>query len=388
MSREERVLKILKREPVDYLPSQITFADRTRDKAIHKALRLPEDQTLDDYLENHLGISLTKADHPLFFRNDIEMMRELEGQGYCKIDVENNVVYDSWGMGIQIGSDGFFACFHPLRDKSTQEFVEKWMPPRIHEAMLSDTLEERVKKWTPPDPNQEFNYDWMKRDLESNKNGDTFWFASGYFGLYERAYGMVGIPEFLENTILNPGMIAELLEKITDYKIGIAENVAKLGFKAGHMGDDLGTQVGPFFSMDTFQDLLLPNYKRLWQVYKDAGMYVFLHSCGHVTEFLPELIDIGLDLLEPVQPCMDLKFLKKEFGKDLVFWGGIDTQELLPYASPAEVKKMAAETIRTLGAGGGHVIAPAQEVMKDVPLENVAALVETIISEREKVASM
>ena len=120
MNREERVLKILKKDAVDYLPSQITFADRTRDEAIHKSLGLPKEQTLDDYLENHLGISLTKADYPLFFRNDIEMMRELEGEGYCKVDVENNVVYDSWGMGIKIGSDGFFACFHPLRDKSTR----------------------------------------------------------------------------------------------------------------------------------------------------------------------------------------------------------------------------------------------------------------------------
>lgn len=111
---------------------------------------------------------------------------------------------------------------------------------------------------------------------------------------------------------------------------------------------------------------------------------MWMHSCGDITEFLPDLIDVGLDVLEPVQPCMNLDLLKKEYGKDLVFFGGIDTQELLPYGSPEDVKEMAVETIRTLGKGGGYIIAPSQEIMNDVPLENIVALVETILDEREK----
>ncbi|MCK5567631.1 MAG: hypothetical protein KAI62_06945, partial [Actinomycetia bacterium] len=90
-------------------------------------------------------------------------------------------------------------------------------------------------------------------------------------------------------------------------------------------------------------------------------------------------------VLEPVQPVMDLEYIKKEFGKDITFWGGIDTQMLLPYGKPEEVREMASNSIRTLGKGGGHIIAPAQEVMKDVPIENVQALVETINTERQNV---
>ena len=85
---------------------------------------------------------------------------------------------------------------------------------------------------------------------------------------------------------------------------------------------------------------------------------------------------------------MDLKYIKKEFGKYITFWGGIDTQNILPYGTPTQVKKLASETIRTLGKGGGYIIATAQEVMKDVPLENVRALVETIVSEREIVLDL
>ena len=134
-----------------------------------------------------------------------------------------------------------------------------------------------------------------------------------------------------------------------------------------------------------FQKILKPRIARLRKVYKDAGLAVMFHSCGNVTEFIPDLIEIGLDVLEPVQPVMDLSYIKKEFGRDITFWGGIDTQKILPYGTPEEVRKLASDAIRILGKGGGYIIATAQEVMKDVPIENVKALVETIISERERV---
>ncbi|HJN65037.1 MAG TPA: uroporphyrinogen decarboxylase family protein, partial [Pirellulales bacterium] len=107
-----------------------------------------------------------------------------------------------------------------------------------------------------------------------------------------------------------------------------------------------------------------------------------------LTDFIPDLIDAGLRVLEPVQPCMDLAFLKREYGKDLVFYGGIETQNILPFGTPEQVKQLATETIRTLGKGGGMIIAPSQEVMNDVPIENVKALLETIIQERESVLNL
>ena len=95
-TKRERVNRTIRREEIDHLPSQITFADRTRDKAIHKALGLPAEVSLDDHIGNHMVISLTKHDYPLFFRNDLPLMRELEAEGCAKVDEENHVVYDSW----------------------------------------------------------------------------------------------------------------------------------------------------------------------------------------------------------------------------------------------------------------------------------------------------
>jgi uroporphyrinogen decarboxylase len=388
MTREERVRRVFNRQEVDYLPSQITFADRTRDKVIHEGLGLPADQTIGEYLENHIAFALTKADHPLFFRNDRKMMRELEKEGWCRFDEENKVVYDTWGMGIQVDSDGFCAVFNPLSEKRTRDFVERWMPPRIHDACTADTLEERIHLWTPPNPNRKGNYDWMIRDFK-NLSGYYFVGPSGYFGLYERAYGVIGIPQMLEGMAGYPSAIIELVDKITDYRVTVAENFVKLGlFEVGHMGDDLGQQHMPFFSLKMFREIFLPRYKRLWGVFKDAGMKMAMHSCGNITVFLPDLIEAGLDILEPVQPCMDIHQLKNDFGKDLVFWGGIDTQELLPFGTPEEIKAHVTETIKTLGKGGGHIIGPSQEVMRDVPLENIIVLVKTIIAERENVLKL
>ena len=381
MNKRERVLRTLRREEIDYLPSQITFADRTRDAVIHESLGLSEDVTLDDYLENHIVITLTKADYPLFFRNDTALMRELETDGYAKVDEENGVVYDSWGMGIKVGEDGFFCCFHPLQDQQTEEFAAKWMPERIFDAVTSPTLEERVRKWTPPPCDMPGNFDWMKRDIEEHGK-ESFILPSGYFGIYERAYGMTSIPTLLENMALNPSLVGELFDKITDYKSDIARRMVEFDIDVGHMGDDLGMQHTTFFSPETFRTLLLPCYNRLWGIYKDAGKLMSMHSCGCVEKFLPELVEAGLDLLEPVQPCNNLERIKKDFGDRLTFWGGIDTQELLPYGTPDDIRRDAAQVIRTLGKGGGHIIGPSQEIMNDVPLENIIALIETIKEER------
>jgi len=383
MTKKQRVLATIERKEMDYLPSQITLADRTRDKELMAALKLPKGVTLDEYLENHLIISLAKQDYPLFLRNDIPLMRELEKEGYCRVDEANNVVYDSWGMGVRVGEDGFFCCFHPLEKKLDRKFAERWMPERIWEAVTADTLEERVRKWTPPDPNQPGNYEWNQRDIDTYGN-EYFVFPSGYFGLYERAYGIISIPTLFESVLLRPKLVEELLDKITDYKVEMAKQFVKMDFKAGHVGDDLGTQVGPFVPPDVYFKLLQPQYKRLFKVYRDAGWHMMMHSCGCITQFLPDLIEAGLDVIEPVQPCMGLEFIKKEYGKDLTFWGGIDTQQLLPFGTPEDVRKESARVIRLLGKGGGHIIAPAQEVMKDVPLANIVALLETIVEERGK----
>jgi len=213
--------------------------------------------------------------------------------------------------------------------------------------------------------------------------GDTVVWPAGYVGIFERAYAILGFERYMTTSALEPGIVEELLEKITEYKVLDAREKVKRGIKYAHHGDDLGTQTGLLFSRKDFLRLLKPRLARLCAVYTEAGVPVGMHSCGNIIELIPDLIEIGIRLLEPVQPCMDLTRLKKEFGQNLVFWGGIDTQDLLPFGTPERVKKETREVIRLLGEGDGYVIAPSQAIMPDVPLANVVAFLEAVVEERQ-----
>ncbi len=383
MNSEERVLNQFLRKPVDYLPSQITFSDRTRDKGIANGLGIREEE-LDSYLGNHIYFTYNKNDDiPIFYRGDDAVMKQLEDEDYIKVDWDKGIVYDNWGMGILRDSDGLFTPFGPMiEDEEIKRKAKQYMPDRLKD-ILDMELEEAVEAFTAPDPYREDNYDWYKRDLKEH-SGEFMVIPSGYFGIYERAYATLGLERFMVELIQSPEAVYKLMEKITDYRIKTAKIKAELGFKIIHHGDDLGEQCRGFFPPKMFKELFLPHYKKLYAEYKKYGMYIIQHSCGNIIDYLPDLIDCGLDGIEPVQPCMDLNYLKKEFGEHLVFWGGIDTQKM-PFITPDEVRELAREAIAILGKGGGYIIAPSQELMNDVPLENIVALVETIFEMRDKV---
>jgi uroporphyrinogen decarboxylase len=386
LTKEQRVLNIISGKDVDYLPSQITLADRTRDVELSKALGLAGAHELDDFLENHFYLTLTLQDKPLFYRDVVDTIDDLHKKGFANPDWKNNVVYDNWGMGIKVGAGSFFCSFHPLQGKTT-EHIAKFMPKNLpRNSYMSANVEEAVKNWQAPDINMPGNFDEWISDLK-NYSGQFIVWPSGYFGIYERAYAVMGWNEFMLNIASNPKVVEELLDKVTDYKVEHAKKMVEIGFKIAHHGDDLGTQCGGFFSKDMFRKYLYPRLKREWKVFTDAGLPIMLHTCGHVIDFLPDLIDIGLKILEPTQPCMDLEYLKKEYGKDLIFFGGIDTQQL-PFITEKETREMTRKTIRILGKGGGYIIAPSQELMNDIPIENIKALVETIREEREKVLTL
>jgi uroporphyrinogen decarboxylase len=144
-------------------------------------------------------------------------------------------------------------------------------------------------------------------------------------------------------------------------------------------GDDLGMQTGPQMSVRMHREFFKPRQKLLWGRAKQlANVKVMLHCCGGVRELLPDLIEAGLDAINPVQiSCsgMDAKELKREFGKDIVFWGGgCDTQEVLPYQSPEQVRKHIREQVSILSPGGGFVFQQVHNILAHVPPENVVAM--------------
>ncbi len=201
---------------------------------------------------------------------------------------------------------------------------------------------------------------------------------SGYNGIWEKAYQLTEIENFMYLLAVEPEKACYLMDVICEYKVEVAKETVKRGFPIGHYGDDLGTQISTFVSEDMFVNYFLPRIKRVFRVFKDAGLPVQMHSCGKITPFIPHLIDAGLDVLEPLQNCMDFQFLKNEYGKDLTFYGGVDTQDLLTFRTPGEVFEETLKVIDVLGKGGGLIIAPSQEVMNNVPVENVLAFMRAV----------
>jgi len=145
--------------------------------------------------------------------------------------------------------------------------------------------------------------------------------------------------------------------------------------------DDLGTQAGSIVSPDMFRRLILPYHKKLFEhIKKISGAKIFFHSCGAVSAHIGDLIDAGMDILNPVQISavnMDPYWLKKEFGRSLVFWGGgIDTQYVLPYGTAQEIRDSVERNIDAFAPGGGFVFAPVHNVQADVPVKNFMVMLE------------
>ena len=131
------------------------------------------------------------------------------------------------------------------------------------------------------------------------------------------------------------------------------------------------------FSPEDWRRYFKPALARLFNTAKSRGVRVMYHICGSPIAIIPDLIDIGMDILMPLQlgtKDMDPTFLKREFGKDITFWGGVDTQHLLPYGTPDEVRAEVRRLIDILGQDGGYVLASSHDLLGDVPVQNIVAM--------------
>jgi len=160
------------------------------------------------------------------------------------------------------------------------------------------------------------------------------------------------------------------------YNLQIIDVALAYDIDGFYFGDDYGQQTGMIMSPEHWRRFIRPGLETMFARVKNAGKLVFLHSCGNISGVLGDLVDIGLDVYQTVQPeVYDLAELKHTYGRDLSFWGAISTQRLLPFASPTEVVEKATEIIGVMHEGGGYIAAPTHQVPADVPPENVEALV-------------
>lgn len=193
-----------------------------------------------------------------------------------------------------------------------------------------------------------------------------------------------GYAESLMDLIVHPTFIEALMDRITDINVRIAENVLRLvgdQIDVLCIGDDLGTQHGPLISPEIYRRMIKPRQRRLVEtIRRYTSAKLFYHSCGSVVAFIPDLIDLGIQVLNPVQVSaqgMDPADLKREFGQDMAFWGGVDSQRVLPFGTPQEVAAEVKRRFAQLGPGGGWVCGAVHNIQPGVPPENICALFDT-----------
>lgn len=206
---------------------------------------------------------------------------------------------------------------------------------------------------------------------------------------YELFYGLGtgGFESWMMSLAAEPDYVNELCGKLVDVWI---ENLTRFAQAVGNrvqilqFNDDFGTQSAPFISVKMFRELIMPHYKRgLDWVHANTDMKVFLHSDGAIMPLIPSIIEMGVDILNPIQTSatgMDAQTLKSEFGDQLVFWGGsLDCQKTLPFGTPEDVQREVDEHVQVLSPGGGYVFAAVHNIQANVPAENIIAMFDAVL---------
>jgi len=202
-----------------------------------------------------------------------------------------------------------------------------------------------------------------------------FWTA-----LFSDCFRMYGFQNFLMDMLLRPEFIKTLVDRTTDFYLEMNDRMfstLKGKLDIFLLGSDFGSQQGLMFSEDMWLDIYYENYKKIIGLAKSYGLTVMFHSCGSISPLISHFIELGVNILDPVQTTagdMDPKSLKDRFGEDIVFHGAIDTQNVLPYKRPEEVKEHAHKIIDILGKDGGYIFAPCNNIQSDTSMQNIEAL--------------
>jgi uroporphyrinogen decarboxylase len=288
---------------------------------------------------------------------------------------KNSLTYDEWGIGRKkvIRSDGSY--YYELQD----------MP-------LARATLKRIEDYSWPDPYDPRRIQGLRKHLNSLcQHDDKAVMAKFSNSIWEQSWWMYGLQDWMIDLIDKPSVPNALMKKLTDIAIGFAEvGIHEIGERIDILrlsGEDLGTQTGPMISKSLYEEMVKPHFQRYWGTIrkllkrKNPQAKIQLHSCGNIRPFISDWIEMGLDILEPIQPNvigMEPEGLKKDFGESLTFFGGIDLQRLLPFEDRNSVIEGVKDYMHCLGKGGGYVVAPAHNVQNDVPPENLVAIRDAI----------
>ena len=258
---------------------------------------------------------------------------------------------------------------------STQHFVRQMHP------LKDATAVEAAVDFPLPDPTDPAHHNHLKTAVSALHARDLAVQGELIVTIFETAWSIRGLVETLTDFSLNPDLIGALFDRLTDQRVVEAEQMAEAGVDVLRLGDDVATQNGMMMSPATWRRWLKPGLARIIDAAKaiKPDLHIFYHSDGDCTAIVPELIEVGVTVLNPVQPeCMDAAQIKLEFGDRLAFWGAVGTQSTMPFGTPDDVRRVVKERIETVGKGGGFLISTTHTLEPDVPWPNLLAFIEAV----------
>ena len=354
MKPRERVLTALSHEIPDRCPMQVSFTPEFADR-----------------LRADLEIKGQGVHNPHGGGNTYELERLL-------------------GEDMLLTSVGWANSYYQAEGSYTDEWGIGWKSipyttpfgiGRYTEMAFHPLADERVvASYAPPDPDRPELYkeaEWVIRNFKHE-----YWIVGvTVTTIFETAWALRGYERLLSDFVLNPELAECILDIPYRFHLAAAKRLVEMGVDMVWIGDDVGAQNRMLISPALWRKFLKPRLAEFIASLKNINpqVKVAYHSDGMIEPIIPELIEIGLDVLNPIQPaCMDPAKLKQAYGDRLCFWGSIDEQHTLPFSTPAEVQEEVLTRLRTIGRGGGLILGPTHHVQLDTPMENLWAMVHTI----------
>jgi uroporphyrinogen decarboxylase len=298
---------------------------------------------------------------------------------------------DPYGMRVDRGHDcltafvGMVASFYLSEEKT---YVDPWgirwenipyadgrgtYTEMVHHPLAGDDA--LLSSYRPPDPLEPGQYRKIEALLKAH--GETHAIVGGVSSsVFEGPWYLRGMDLFLQDLLVNKDYANSLIDMVMEFHRVAGLKLIEMGCDILLAGDDVGTQDRMLISPELWREFVKPRYGALFGEYKRANprLRIAAHICGYIEPILDDLVEVGLDVLNPVQPLsMDPARLKRRYGKSLSFWGAVDDQKVLPFGSPAEVEAEVRLRIAQLAPGGGYILCPSHNIQPTTPMENVRA---------------
>ena len=356
MDQRTRFLKTINRQLPDRPPTFVTLTPQMAQK-LADATGIRYEKPIDSLLSSRISHMEMLAK----LGNDCVGIAAVAPKDHPTITRKDGIKVNEWGMTF----------------KSTGLYDEFYEFPLAKAESVKD-----IESYNFPDPFAEGRYDHAIKTVEmySGQYGIIAVLETSFF---ETAWYLTGLEKFLMDMMMGTPYVEALLDRVMHINTEIGKELIRVGADMLWCGDDFGGQSGMLLDPEQWRMIFKPRISMMFEEFRKVNpdIKIAWHSCGSIIPIIPDFIEIGLDVLNPLQPLakdMIPEKLKKEFGKDLIFFGGIDVQDLMPNGSSEEVKKEVTRRMNIFGEGGGYIVAPAHNIQPDTPVENVLAYYEAI----------